>query len=93
MKSPIKLALYAALLTTLALPALSMSALAKDHDSDRRDRDRDDRGHYSGVPGPIAGAGLPILAGGYGIYWLIRRRPALAGAAARRQKQDEEKRR
>ena len=88
MKSPIKLALYAALLTTLALPALSMSALAKDHDSDWRDRDRDDRGHYSGVPGPIAGVGLPILAAGYGVYWLVRRRrrkltPARPGATLR----------
>jgi hypothetical protein len=27
-----------------------------------------------GAPGPIAGAGLPILAIGYGVYWLIRRR-------------------
>ena len=27
-----------------------------------------------GVPGPIAGAGLPVLAMGYGIYWLVRRR-------------------
>ena len=31
-------------------------------------------GHISGAPGPIAGAGLPILAVGYGVYWLIRRR-------------------
>lgn len=30
--------------------------------------------HVSGAPGPIAGAGLPILAIGYGVYWLIRRR-------------------
>jgi hypothetical protein len=30
-------------------------------------------GHYGAVPGPIAGAGLPILALGYGAYWLIRR--------------------
>lgn len=28
----------------------------------------------SGAPGPIAGAGLPILAAGYGVYWLIKRR-------------------
>lgn len=26
-----------------------------------------------GVPGPIVGAGLPILALGYGAYWLVRR--------------------
>jgi hypothetical protein len=32
---------------------------------------------YGGVhaaPGPIAGAGLPFLAVGYGVYWLIKRR-------------------
>lgn len=27
-----------------------------------------------GAPGPIAGAGLPILAVGYGVYWMIKRR-------------------
>ena len=27
-----------------------------------------------GAPGPIAGAGLPFLGIGYGVYWLIRRR-------------------
>jgi hypothetical protein len=27
-----------------------------------------------GAPGPIAGAGLPILAVGYGVYWLVKRR-------------------
>ncbi|MGX9429609.1 MULTISPECIES: hypothetical protein [Bradyrhizobium] len=30
--------------------------------------------NVSAAPGPIAGAGLPILAVGYGVYWLIRRR-------------------
>jgi hypothetical protein len=76
MKTSVKLALCAVLMTVVALPALSMGAIAKDHDHDRGDRnhDRGDRGHYSGVPGPIAGAGLPILAVAYGVYWLVRRR-------------------
>jgi hypothetical protein len=31
---------------------------------------------YRGAPGPIIGAGLPVLAigFGYGIYWLVKRR-------------------
>jgi hypothetical protein len=31
-------------------------------------------GNIRGTPGPIAGAGLPFLAVGYGVYWLIKRR-------------------
>jgi len=31
-------------------------------------------GGVHGAPGPIAGAGLPFLAVGYGVYWLIKRR-------------------
>ena len=31
-------------------------------------------GHTRVAPGPIAGAGLPILAVGYGVYWLVKRR-------------------
>ena len=27
-----------------------------------------------GAPGPVAGAGLPVLAVGYGVYWLVLRR-------------------
>ena len=27
-----------------------------------------------GAPAPIAGAGLPMLVVGYGVYWLIKRR-------------------
>ncbi len=36
-------------------------------------------GIIHGAPGPIAGAGLPILAIGYGAYWLakrLRRKPS-----------------
>jgi hypothetical protein len=34
---------------------------------------------YSGyglhaAPGPLAGAGLPLLAVGFGVYWMIKRR-------------------
>jgi len=32
-------------------------------------------GDIHGAPGPIAGAGLPFLAVGYGVYGLMRRRP------------------
>jgi hypothetical protein len=27
-----------------------------------------------GAPGPLAGAGLPVIAVGYGVYWLATRR-------------------
>ena len=33
--------------------------------------------------GPIAGAGLPFLAVGYGVYWLVRRRRQTNGPVAR----------
>jgi hypothetical protein len=29
---------------------------------------------FHGAPGPVAGAGLPFIAIGYGAYWLIKRR-------------------
>jgi hypothetical protein len=31
-------------------------------------------GGYRAAPGPIAGAGLPVVAVGLGAYWLVRRR-------------------
>jgi len=50
-----------ALLGAAAVPALSQTA-APSVSPLRR------------APGPIAGAGLPVLAIGFGVYWLIRRR-------------------
>jgi MYXO-CTERM domain-containing protein len=31
-------------------------------------------GGYHSAPGPVAGASLPVLAVGFGAYWLVRRR-------------------
>jgi hypothetical protein len=31
-------------------------------------------GGVHGAPGPIVGAGLPLIAVGYGVYWLVKRR-------------------
>jgi hypothetical protein len=30
-------------------------------------------GSLNPVPGPLVGAGLPVIAVGYGAYWLVRR--------------------
>jgi hypothetical protein len=39
-------------------------------------------GGVHGAPGPIAGAGLPILAVGYGAYWLVCRYRRKSGTAS-----------
>ena len=63
MKAPIRTVLAAAILTAIAaLPAFAMGLKPNSPTQ------------YRGAPGPIAGAGLPILAVGYGVYWLVRRR-------------------
>jgi hypothetical protein len=31
-------------------------------------------GGVHGAPGPIVGAGLPLVAVAYGVYWLVKRR-------------------
>jgi hypothetical protein len=73
MRIPIRIIALSAALMIAALPALSMSALAKDHDRDwgDRDNDRGDRGHVSGVPGPLAGAGLPFKSAMASIGWFV----------------------
>jgi hypothetical protein len=62
MRNSARIALLVALMTVAAQFSFG-SALADDHDHG-----------VHGAPGPIAGAGLPILAVGYGFYWLVRRR-------------------
>jgi hypothetical protein len=77
MRNSVKIALSVALMTMVAQFSFGMAVLADDHDRHRwGDRDHDgyrDHGVH-GAPGPIAGAGLPVLAVGYGVYWLVRRR-------------------
>ena len=49
------------------LSAANMSAVAGGNGHEN------DGGGYRGAPGPVLGAGLPVLAIGYGVYWLVRR--------------------
>jgi LPXTG-motif cell wall-anchored protein len=60
----------ALVLSTALLLALSIPASAKnDHDNNGNHY-----GQIKGAPGPLAGAGLPVILIGGGIYWLVRRR-------------------
>jgi hypothetical protein len=75
MGSSARIAFLVALITLAAQLPVGMGALADDHDRNSWG-DRDHHGDHGvhGAPGPIAGAGLPFLAVGYGVYWLARRR-------------------
>jgi hypothetical protein len=65
-------AALAALLTVLTLPLFTTFTLAMPGGGCIGNCNGN--GNVHGAPGPIAGAGLPILAVGYGVYWLIKRR-------------------
>jgi hypothetical protein len=64
----------AAALLALALTTLSPPAQACNDRGNCANAPGQNKEETRGAPGPIAGAGLPILAVGYGVYWLIRRR-------------------
>jgi LPXTG-motif cell wall-anchored protein len=53
------------------LLALSVPALAQDNQG-QDNNDQGGGGH--GAPGPLMGAGLPVLLIGGGIYWIVRRK-------------------
>jgi hypothetical protein len=61
--------------TSAFLAALCLTALADPNNGNgnKNGWDNPNNPHYSGAPGPIAGAGLPVIAVGYGAYWLVRR--------------------
>jgi hypothetical protein len=64
-----KLITASALVAALCLPALANP----DNGNKNGWNNPNNPHHYSGVPGPIIGAGLPIIAVGFGAYWLVRR--------------------
>ena len=67
-----KLLVASALLAAFCVPAC-VPALAGNQNGQGQNNNNQGNGGVHGAPGPIAGAGLPILAVGYGAYWLVRR--------------------
>jgi LPXTG-motif cell wall-anchored protein len=62
------------------LLALSVPALAGQNGQGQNNNNQGQNGgNYKGAPGPLVGAGLPVLLIGGGIYWLVRRRKKQAG--------------
>ena len=67
-----------AFLAAFCVPAL---ADPNNNNGNKNGWDNPNNPHYSGngntsahgVPGPLAGVGLPFIAVGYGAYWLVRR--------------------
>jgi hypothetical protein len=59
-------AVVVTLLNVAAFPALSQTATTNLSTAAAN--------KYHGAPGPIAGAGLPVVAVGFGVYWLVKRR-------------------
>jgi hypothetical protein len=65
-----KLIMASALLGALCLPALAGGG--NDQGQNNNNQGNNGGGTH-GVPGPLVGAGLPVIAIGYGAYWLVRR--------------------
>jgi hypothetical protein len=76
MKTPMRIGLWAALLTVIALPTLAIAAGPGNpgHSSPPPSPPPSSPAPTHAVPGPLVGAGLPFIAVGYGVYWLVRRR-------------------
>jgi hypothetical protein len=66
--------LLLALMLTFAIGAPIGYVVYQAHQSGTPSNANGEGGHISGVPGPLAGAGLPFIAVRYGVYWLVRRR-------------------
>jgi LPXTG-motif cell wall-anchored protein len=62
-----------ALLLALSVPALAQDNQGQDNNDQGQDNN-DQGGGGHGAPGPLMGAGLPVLLIGGGIYWIVRRK-------------------
>ena len=71
-------ALPMALAFSVTVLGLTVLALAG-NGNDQGQNNNNQGGGVHGAPGPVAGAGLPVILIGGGIYWLVRRRKGLAG--------------
>jgi MYXO-CTERM domain-containing protein len=58
----------------IASTILVLPAFAQNQGGNNQGGNNNNQGGHHGAPGPVAGAGLPVLAVGFGVYWLIRRR-------------------
>ena len=73
----VKMVVFYRLLNVLALAAILLALLAADTAFacvSGSSSPMCKGGPIDPAPGPIAGAGLPVLAIGYGAYWLFKRR-------------------
>jgi LPXTG-motif cell wall-anchored protein len=69
------LALPMALLLALSVPALARNPNNNgNHGQGNNGNGNGNGGNVRGAPGPLVGAGLPVLLVGGGIYWIVRRR-------------------
>jgi hypothetical protein len=69
------LALPIALLLALSVPALAQNPNNNgNHGKGNNGNGNGNGGSIRGAPGPLMGAGLPVLLVGGGIYWVVRRR-------------------
>jgi MYXO-CTERM domain-containing protein len=63
------------ILTVIVASTILISpAFAQNQGGNNQGGNNNNQGGHHGAPGPVAGAGLPVLAIGFGVYWLIRRR-------------------
>jgi hypothetical protein len=73
MKPSRKIAIIAALFTAIALPTIALAQGPGRLPTSSPPSTPPSSGSTHPAPAPLIGAGLPVIAVGYGAYWLVRR--------------------